>query len=269
MKTIKSAVFFEQIIRYNKSNESDKILMNKLFSDNILEVKTLRNSSFYYFLEQVIEHEILDANLLEKVKKSVQRAHENLEAAKFRNYSLLITKLLHNGMFEFYDLSEVFCSNDKLLLIIQNMDRRSIINLYSKMKDNHLINDNISMKIFEAALEDTVIEEIHDELIYEDSAIASEIIAGMGYDYEDHELIESELIQKLEEKIFNEIETFNEVLPEGLVIGNVYNLTREIVSRFNISDTVYDLFRGAEKLEDKFTNRKDSDVEMIKSMFEK
>ncbi|MGC3096621.1 restriction endonuclease [Enterococcus faecalis] len=268
LKMIDSAVFFEQIVRCNKSTESEKALKEKLFSNDILRFETLQNSIFYYFLEQVVKYKILNKQLIKKVQIAVERSYENLEESKYSKYSSQIISLLYNDMFEFYNLSEIFCLSDKLFHIIQIMSSESVIELYNEMKWMNQININEeTIEVFRNALESAITKEISHGLMYEDHEIASDIMSD--YDEEDLEFLETDVEQKLEEKIYKEIESSLSWFPEELKLENKDELASDILGWFNISDTISDLFKNTEEADSHFFDKYDSGEEMIKAMFEK
>ena len=269
LKIIEHAVFFEQIIRCNKSEVSKESVKSVLCSDNVFQFKTLRNSIYYYFFELVVENELCDTNMYDKFRISIEQAYQNLETGKCSDYSDLIDRVLHNTMSEFYNLSEIFTSQDKLFSIVKNLSTEVIVDLFSEIKNDVLVSDNL-VDIFKSALEDSIDTELQDQMMYEDSEVANQIVESESYNYDtDHELVESKVAEELGNRVSDKLASLYEDLPDELIL-NDDSLFNNILSSFNISDAVYDSFKSSEDSNSTFMNKPEEDDEkIIKAMFEK
>lgn len=88
---IENAVYYEQILKALESDAAISYYQQKMFSYNYLELSTLENISFSYFLESIIDLQILVKSLKRKVVMSLERAYTNLSYRSKEEYGKINT----------------------------------------------------------------------------------------------------------------------------------------------------------------------------------
>lgn len=266
-KIAENAVYFEQIIRVNKSKEIENFLIKQIFLDEILRFETLKNSMFYYLFKIIVNESLCDNAIKEKFKLSVERSYEDLAPEEKGNYNDLFGKLFDGSLFEFYGLSSIFNSKEKVYHIIKPLTVKSLSRLFNNLK-NLMKLDNEIVEEFRVVMNESIFSEIQDEFYYADNDIVSDIMSNDEY------LEDDEIEEIAKEQLSNDIAVyinrwFKEDIPLELIIEDDSELIQDLISEYDLSGTISMYKKNDEELENDFTGSENNDDSLIKSMFEK
>lgn len=244
-----------------------KFLKNKILSDDILRFETLKNSMFYYLFKIIVGENIRDNRIKEKFKLSVERAYENLALEEKSNYNDLFEELFDNKLFEFYDLSNIFKSKEKVYHIVKPLSVEGLTQLFNNLKNLMKLDYNV-IEEFRVIMKESIFSELQDEFYYADYDIINDIMRSDKY-LEDEE-IEERAAEQISEEIAGYIDKqYKEEIPSELVIEDDSELIQDLVSEYDLSGTISMFAKNDEKLENDFIGSGDKDDSLIKSMFEK
>lgn len=283
IKIIENAMFIEQIMKVAISTEAIELLIRKIVTGELLEMRTLKNSSYYYYLKLTIEYHLINKCKTKDILQSLERANENLLPREKEDYGKIIFHMLHKSD-EILDMDCIFKDSDKIAYIISSLDLKDVIDLFNELTDKYfrdyhpldLPEDWVVVfqnDIFEKA-EDKAIDSAEEDLESmaeyvidnsEEDDIAS-YIEGVST------FLEDRVYEELQEKMVSEIEdalcnfeyfgtfTIKDFKTLGLRFHFNISGTLDGLLKRDADDYDKDYFRG---------NRNSSEYSSIIKMFER
>ena len=281
IKIVASAQYIEQMIKVATSSEAQEIVKAKVFSGELLKMKTLRNSAFYYYLEYVVKWNICDETIIPSVILSVERAYQNLDYFSKSNYAKILLDVLESAFYRFYSLNAIFSCATKLHFILEPLYLEDVLEIFNKFSSKSLstFNDEIQSELLNA-FKESVIEKI-TEYVQEDVESDLPKIAQKAVNESTAHVFNDpdELLDILHEDVWNSLDdAISAIIEEKIKSCDVIlkisldNFSiDEIKYNFNISGAI-----NAVLEEDKLYNDNDervapgvSEWEQVRDLFER
>lgn len=162
-----NAIYVEQLLKFLDSEAVEKIIEEKVISGDLLRMKVLSKSVFYYYIEQIYKYKILSKEIKELVILAFERSYENVNSPQEkREYgNMIINFMKNNEMIEFYNLDQVLHDTYKMNFILQKLELDNLesfmdeyIELYQNITDSKKINNMLDL------LKQYIIAEIENEI---------------------------------------------------------------------------------------------------------
>ena len=162
-----NAIYVEQLLKFLDSEAVEKIIEEKVISGDLLRMKVLSKSVFYYYIEQIYKYKILSKDIKELVILAFERSYENVNSPQEkREYgNMIINFMKNNEMIEFYNLDQVLHDTYKMNFILQKLELDNLesfmdeyIELYQNITDSKKINNMLDL------LKQYIIAEIENEI---------------------------------------------------------------------------------------------------------
>lgn len=179
---IDNAVFFEQIHKSLLSDFAKEHFIQKLIEKDLLKLNTIKNSSFFYFIKSVVDYDVFEINLKDKLRLSIEKAHENIYHTSRDEYGALVYTLFLSKFCDYYELKDIFLSHEKMSYILSPLyldDAENLINAIIKRFD--VFEDKDLMEIFRSSLVDKITDRVQEELNDEVSDAASTAIQNVSF----------------------------------------------------------------------------------------
>jgi hypothetical protein len=162
---IENALYFEQVFRALKSDTTKAYFRDKMSTYNYLDMNTLMNNSFFYFLKSVVEMNILDISLKSKVVNSLEQAYQTICAESVLEYDEIMYILYVEEYFKFYNLYDTYLSPEKMKNILKPLTISGTIKLINAIVDSYDDNKHKELeKVFEENLVQKITFRINNEL---------------------------------------------------------------------------------------------------------
>lgn len=208
---IDNAVYFEQIFKMLLSDYSKEHYLKKFTQENLLKLKTLENSGFYYFIKSVVIYNIYEKTLEEKVKFSLERAYTNLNYNSKDEYGDIIYRLFTENFFEFYHLRSIFLSSDSMHYILSPLYLDDAVKIINIISDSNDLTENEDLKdVFRESLIEKITDFVQEQLSDEMPGAASNVI-GEADDNEIARYMNS-ISGELEDWVWSELESSADTL---------------------------------------------------------
>lgn len=231
---IDHALFYEQIFRVLKSDAAKLHYKNRLHCFDYFEMGTLFNNAFFYFLKSIVELNILDVTLKNKVRTALEYAHKKIRYLDREDYGTILENLYFGEYCKFYELHDIFLSPEKMSHILKPCTLDDATTLINAIINDYEISDNEAlMAVFKSQLIDKISDRVQDELFDELQDIVSRVIGRA--DSCDIEAFMNDESTVLEDSVWSEAEDLAyEKIKDH--IGNV-NLEIDIIdSEFDVDD---------------------------------
>lgn len=156
---INNAEYIEQLIKFK---ENEKLICEKIYSNQILKLNSIDKSTSYYYFEILMDYKIKDLN----IKQLVQNAFEIL----CNNYRYqkgdLIIELIEKKYLDFYELKDILFNNLENILLNFSYDNLILLFNWIKLENLELNNKNntIIKNAFINSIQDYVLDSINDDI---------------------------------------------------------------------------------------------------------
>lgn len=276
---IDNAIFYEQIFRALKSDVAKVYYRNRLHSFDFLEMDTLSNNAFFYFLKSIVDFNILDISLKDKVKISLECAHENLGYQYREDYGIILKELFCGEYCKFYELYSIFLSSEKMFYILKSLyldDANELINAI--MNDYDISKYGNLMEVFKNQLvvkiSDCVQEEISEDLL----DIVSNVISKSdpedieGFINETTTSLQDDVCLKLEDLAYEKIKDYVANINVAIDFDDSDFNVLDMLFYFDIYESIASAIRGDydnDDDDDEEYSHYESDNSLIIAMFER
>lgn len=229
---IDNALFYEQVFRVLKSDAAKLHYKNRLHFFDYLEMDTLFNNAFFYFLKSIVELNILDATLKNKTRTSLEHAHEKIRYQDREDYGNILKNLYLGEYCKFYKLYNIFLSSAKMSHILNPLTLNDANTLINAVINDYDISDNEElMAVFKSQLIDKISDCVRDELSDELQDIVSrEVSRADPYDIEG---FMSDRSTVLENSVWSEV--------EDLAYEKIKDYISNVNSEIDITDSEFDV----------------------------
>ncbi len=162
-----NAIYVEQLLKLSDSEAVEEIIKEKVISGDLLRMKVLSKSIFYYYIEQIYKYKILSEEIKELVILAFERSYENINSLQEkREYgNMIINFIKSNQMIELYNLDQVLHDTYKMNFILQKLELDNLesfmdeyIELYQNITDSKKIDNMLDL------LKQYIIAEIENEI---------------------------------------------------------------------------------------------------------
>lgn len=286
MDIVKSAVYIEQILKFEHHKEVEVFIREKIFFDKFLKYETLKKSIFFYYIKFVFKYGIKDEKIKNAVKLSFERSYENLESGfDCVEYSELLNDIFISeiGFLEFFDIFEILFNSNKMRFIFKNIDYdtmntylKQIGKMYESNNDYEVLYQDILDEIKDFLI-DKILEKIGEKTGNDLYDIAEKLISTAKQ--EDIEEFKSNykgtLLDEMNIKVYKRmVEIANELVDEvsEFIIIDMEELDLdEIENHMNIEIYLYYCINDLEHSEDSNLSDKDyiNEQEEIRIIFER
>lgn len=274
---IENAVFYEQIFRALKSDTAKLHYMKKLCSYDFLEMSTLKNTAFFYFLKSIVELHILDRSLKSKTAISLERAYRSLSYQDREEYGQILQKLYFGEYCEFYKLQKIFLSSEKMICILDPLILDDAIELIIAIMDDYDVSDNEELtEVFKNQLVDKILDYVQDELSDELADTVSYVINKAeseditGFMKETTTFLEDAVWSELEDLAYEKIKDHITNINGTIDIGDKDFDVSDMRYYLDISDSITSALRvDYDEDDDRRYSHSESDNSLIVAMFER
>ncbi|MCK9217202.1 MAG: hypothetical protein M0P77_04690 [Firmicutes bacterium] len=239
IKIINNAVYFEQILKVIMSERAKQHFIGKIYNDDLLKMKTLKNSSYFYFIKCLVNYEICDKRLNRIVGLAVEKSYINLHFSLQREYGSLIKSLITSKYYKYYGLEKIFLVTNRLANIIKQLRLKDISFIVEFLNNNYNLEEKEDLL---EAFHDTLVEKIidrvsdmaSDDLYDSTSRIIEKACSSDIEDFinDSSDYLENMVVDEIEDTIYDlindEISDINEIVDLDL-------------NDFDISDISYSL----------------------------
>lgn len=277
---IDNAIFYEQIFRVLKSDVAKLHYKKRLRLFDYLEMDTMFNNAFFYFLKSIVELNILDRALKNKTKRSLERAHERIRYQDREDYGNILKKLYFGEYCKFYELYNIFLSSEKMSHILSPFmldDANTLIN--AVIKDYDISDNEELIVVFKSQLIDKISDCVREELSDELQDIVSREVSREypcdieGFMSERSTVIENSIWSELEDLAYKKIKDYISNVNSEIDITDSEFDVNDMLSYLDISDSItseikidyddYDVY------DDRWYSYYESDKSLIIEMFER
>lgn len=270
---IENAVFYEQIFRALKSDTAKLHYMKKLCSYDFLEMSTLKNTAFFYFLKSIVELHILDRSLKSKTAISLESAYRSLSCQDREEYGQVLQKLYFGEYCEFYKLQKIFLSSEKMIYILDPLILDDAIELIIAIMDDYDVSDNEELtEVFKDQLVDKILDYVQDELSDELADTVSYVInkAESGFIEKTTTFLEDAVWSELEDLAYEKIKDHITIINGRIDIGDKDFDVSDMRYYLDISDSITSALRvDYDEDDDRRYSHSESDNSLIVAMFER
>ena len=238
-----SATYVEQLLKFSNTEAIEKIIKEKIVSGNLLRMKVLNKSVFYYYIEQIYQYKILSEEIKELVILAFERSYENINSLQEqREYgNMIINFIRDNQIIEFYDLNKVLLDTYKMNFILQKLDLDNLesfmneyIETYNDMVDPIEFNNIIDL------FKQYIIIEIENEIQKE---------AEMNLDNSTYEVVEAASVDEIKNYTENGTGTIRNKVSVGLS-NYIYDKVLDMIDRFSNYITINEEEINVEQIEE-------------------
>lgn len=274
---IENAVFYEQIFRALKSDTAKLHYMKKLCSYDFLEMSTLKNTAFFYFLKSIVELHILDRSLKSKTAISLESAYRSVSYQDREEYGQILQKLYFGEYCEFYKLQKIFLSSEKMICILDPLILDDAIELIIAIMDDYDVSDNEELtEVFKNQLVDKILDYVQDELSDELADTVSYVINKAeseditGFMKETTTFLEDAVWSELEDLAYEKIKDHITNINGTIDIGDKDFDVSDMRYYLDISDSITSALRvDYDEDDDRRYSHSESDNSLIVAMFER
>lgn len=274
---IENAVFYEQIFRALKSDTAKLHYMKKLCSYDFLEMSTLKNTAFFYFLKSIVELHILDRSLKSKTAISLESAYRSLSYQDREEYGQILQKLYFGEYCEFYKLQKIFLSSEKMICILDPLILDDAIELIIAIMDDYDVFDNEELtEVFKNQLVDKILDYVQEELSDELADTVSYVINKAeseditGFMKETTTFLEDAVWSELEDLAYEKIKDHITNINGTIDIGDKDFDVSDMRYYLDISDSITSALRvDYDEDDDRRYSHSKSDNSLIVAMFER
>jgi hypothetical protein len=174
---IDNAIYYEQMLKVILCEESKEHFIKKLIEEDILKIKCLKNSSYFYFIKSVIKYNIYEKKLIKTLRFSFEKAYTNLSYKNKDEYSNYIYILFTEKFYRFYKLQNIFYSSEKICMILHPMLFDYTLDLINAMlKENDISDDESLLNVLKDSIVNKITENVQEELTYEISDAVTSVL---------------------------------------------------------------------------------------------
>lgn len=238
-----NAIYVEQLLKFSDSEAVEKIIKEKVISGDLLRMKVLSKSIFYYYIEQIYKYKILSEEIKELVILAFERSYENINSPQEqREYgNMIINFIKNNEMIEFYNLDQVLHDTYKMNFILQKLELDDLenfideyIEVYQSIIDSKEINN--MMELFKQY----IIVKIENEIQKE---------AEMNLDNSTYEIVEEASVDEIENYTKNGTGSIKNKVSVRLS-NYIYDKMLDMIDRFSKYITIDEEEINAEQIEE-------------------
>lgn len=286
MDIVKSAVYIEQILKFEHHKEVEVFIREKILFDEFFKYETLEKSIFFYYIKFVFKYGIKDKKIKNAVKLSFERSYENLKIGlDCVEYSELLNDIFISeiGFLEFFDIFEILFNPNKMRFIFKNIDYdtmntylKQIGKVYEFNNDYEVLYQDVLDEIKDFLI-DKMLEKIGEKTENDLYDIAEKLISTAKQ--EDIEEFKSDyegaLLDEMKIKVYKRVvEIANELVDEvrEFIIIDMEELDLdEIENHMDIEAYLYDCINDLEHSEDSDLSDKEyiNEQEEIHIIFER
>ncbi len=122
LQIIKNIDLIEPMIKIAVCKDAEQELIEKVLSGELLKLKNLNLSPFYYYMFLVDKFDIYNESISKMVELSFERMYENVKSYKeLAEYGRLITRILSKDFVDFYKLHDVFNDETKIRFLLEKV----------------------------------------------------------------------------------------------------------------------------------------------------
>lgn len=238
-----NAIYVEQLLKFSDSEAVEEIIKEKVISGDLLRMKVLSKSIFYYYIEQIYKYKILSEEIKELVILAFERSYENINSLQEkREYgNMIINFIKSNQMIQFYNLDQVLHYTYKMNFILQKLELDNLesfmdeyIELYQNITDSKKMNDMLDL------FKQYTIAEIENEIQKE---------AEMNLDNSTYEIVEEASVDEIESYTENGTGSIKNKVSVRLS-NYIYDKMLDMIARFSRYITIDEEEINAEQIEE-------------------
>ena len=198
IKIIDNAIYFEQIFKIMKSEEAKQYFVGEFINGKFSSLRTLKHSYNFYFLKSIVTFDIYKLEMIEGVRHSLEEVHKTINYWwENSEYGEIIEKLFVEKFFDFYNLQDIFFSEEKIIEILNPVYFEKLIEIIKLLLMSDGFANNPGMII---ALKKVLLERTTQEIINQVDDEASDIISKIL----DHHGVGDECIDEIENGVYEE-----------------------------------------------------------------
>ncbi|MDT2813281.1 nSTAND3 domain-containing NTPase [Vagococcus carniphilus] len=129
--------YYEQISNINRLDTENDLIRKFLYNKGFNKLKSMEGSIYYYYLEELINNQILDESLIENVHLSLCSIKDVSDIPSIEKFSEVLTKLLTESFFEFYQLDSILLEENFFENYITIIDFKTACILIKKTPYSH------------------------------------------------------------------------------------------------------------------------------------
>jgi len=161
IKIIDNAAYFEQVLKVILSKRAEQHFIEKMYNDDLLKMKTLKNSSYFYYIKCIVNYEIYDERLNRIIELAVEKSYINLHFSTQEEYGSLIKSLITSEYYSYYGLEKIFLVTNKLANIIKQLRLEDISFIVEFLNNNYNLEEKEDLL---EAFHDTLVKKIIDKV---------------------------------------------------------------------------------------------------------
>lgn len=130
---IETSIYIEQIIKVSRSEEAKQLAISLVLSGELLKMKCLYNSPFYYYIKAVVDNEIYEESIVKNIRLSLEHLYEHI--TEVDDYSDMIEDVMTKEFIEFYHLQDILLNSNKMYYILRSVEYNQFQNISKQYID--------------------------------------------------------------------------------------------------------------------------------------